>query len=978
VAEWAFLEALGEGGGYPLPYDAVRVERVFEALEGRAVAEALSRRPARDLIESLAGNSAFLSRLIIRAPETLERVLARDPGAGLEALLTGVADAAGSPEDPASKAAHMTALRRAKAEASLLIALADLSGLWGLENVTGALTRFADACLSSVLSRALWEAGQKGRVTLADPQYPEQSCGIAVIAMGKYGAFELNYSSDIDLVVIYESSRVPVGEEGDARAFAIDLTKGLVSAMADKTGDGYVFRTDLRLRPDPSATPPAVSAQAAEQYYEALGQNWERAAYIKARPAAGDRTVGEAFLKALRPFVWRRHLDFAAIEDIHSIKRQIHAAKGHGAIAVEGHNIKLGRGGIREIEFFAQTQQLIAGGRNPDLREPRTLAALDRLVDAQLIEPEVRGDLHAAYDFLRRLEHRLQMVEDAQTHALPKTAEGVDHIARFMAYPHTDEFRKDLLAILNRVHKHYSALFETSAPLSEETGSLVFTGVEDDPETLETIAALGFKEPAKIADLIRGWHRGRVRATRSERARELLTSLVPAILKTFAATRQPDEAFIRFDRFLSGLPGGVQVFSLLASNPDLLTLLAECFAAAPRLAGYLSRHPGVLDALLDPDYLALLPDTAEVQDELGDAVARMEHYEAALDEARRVSREQRFRVGLQVLRGGLGASRAGEAFSDLADAAIHVLQPRVETELAARHGRVPDGDMAVVAFGRLGAREMTATSDLDLVFVYTHPHDFAASDGRSSLHAPQYFTRLSQRLINALSAPTAEGELYEVDMRLRPSGRAGPVATRLSAFIRYYEEDAWTWELMALTRARVVTGSETLRRRLEKALRDRLTAKRNTDDTFRDAAEMRTRLEREFPGRGTWDMKHGPGGLTDLSFLVQALQLAHAHDHPEILTQNLRDGLERLREAGVIREGAAERLVTTARMLQNLNQILAIAVEGQFDPYTAGPVLRERLARACEISAFDGLEGELAQRRAEVRALIEERIGKIG
>ncbi|MCH8859198.1 MAG: glutamine-synthetase adenylyltransferase, partial [Proteobacteria bacterium] len=549
----------------------------------------------RALLESVAGNSPYLARGILAEREFLSELFALGPDRVLSALndealsvatlpgahggpFIGLAatppgahgvpfiDMAATPPGahgvpfidmaatPPSESEVMRALRIVKRRVALAVALADIGGAYDLEAVTGALTRFADCAVRGALRFLL--AGQARKTGLAKtaPETLEATTGLIVLAMGKHGAFELNYSSDIDLVVFYDIERFPFAVQGEKGRAAVGLVKGLLRLLAESTADGYVFRVDLRLRPDAGATQVAISTEAAELYYESVGQNWERAAMIKARACAGDGEASSAFLQAMTPFVWRKYLDYAAIEDIHSIKRQIHAHGGHERIAVLGHNIKLGRGGIREIEFFTQTQQLILGGRDPSLRDRTTLGALAALRGRGLISVQAESDLAAAYRFLRKLEHRLQMIEDEQTHTIPKTADGLDHIARFMGYGETQSFENALLNHLRAVQSNYAQLFEAEAPLTIQGGSLVFTGVEDDPKTLDTLAAMGFTAPGDVAGIIRGWHHGRIRATRSPRARERLTKLMPALLDALSNTADPHSAFIHFDRFLSGLP----------------------------------------------------------------------------------------------------------------------------------------------------------------------------------------------------------------------------------------------------------------------------------------------------------------------------------------------------------------------------------------------------------------------------------------
>jgi glutamate-ammonia-ligase adenylyltransferase len=680
-------------------------------------------------------------------------------------------------------------------------------------------------------------------------------------------------------------------------------------------------------------------------------------------------------MKEMEPFVWRKNLDYAAIQDIHSIKRQIHSHAGHARVAVAGHNIKLGRGGIREIEFFAQTQQLILGGRDPSLRDSTTLGALAALQARGHISEEAKQDMGEAYRFLRMVEHRLQMIDDQQTHTLPKDPEGLDHVARFAGFDDTQDFEEALRTHLMKVQGHYARLFESEAPLATRTGSLVFTGVEEDPETVANLARMGFDRAAEVSAIIRGWHHGRIRATRSARARELLTRLIPALLESLGKTADPRAAFTHFDRFLSGLPAGVQVFSMLLANPKLLDLIAEIAGSAPKLADYLRRHASVLDALTDPGFLTGIPSESELRSRFAAELARVEGYEAALDAARRFTKEESFRIGVQVIQGVSDAEQAGPAYAAVAETVIAGLQAIVEQEMAALHGRLPGGAFAVVAQGKLGGREMTATSDLDLVFIYTHDQSAAQSDGPRPLAPSAYFARASQRFIAALTALTAEGRLYDVDMRLRPSGNQGPVAVRLDTFIDYHRERSWTWERMALTRARVLSGPEPLGAQVEAAIHAALRRSSDPAAIRADARAMREKLAAPFPGREIWDIKFAPGGLVDIEFIAQALQLVHAPARPEVLDQNTIQALEKLRRAEALAPVDAEALIAAARLEHGLTQVLRIALEGDFKPETATRGLKTLLARAGDAPNFTALEAQLAETQTRVRAIFERVMG---
>ncbi|HWU24769.1 MAG TPA: bifunctional [glutamine synthetase] adenylyltransferase/[glutamine synthetase]-adenylyl-L-tyrosine phosphorylase [Rhizomicrobium sp.] len=949
----------------PRPFEIARAERTLAALVAEPDSYSLSE-SAVALLRSAFGNSPYLAWLALRRRDALRRFVELGPVIVFKQIL----DSLVSVETAEHEAAAMAQLRRAKGEAALVIALADIAGYWSVPQVTAALSRFADTAVACALRFLLREAA--ARAGLAGlPAQIEAETGLVVLAMGKHGAFELNYSSDIDLVVFYDSERFPFQKKGDARAAAVDLVKGIVRLLAETTVDGYVFRVDLRLRPDAGATQIAISTEAAEDYYEGMGQNWERAALIKARPCAGDRVAAAKLLKALEPFIWRRNLDFAAIEDIHSIKRQIHAHGKHGAIAVAGHNIKLGRGGIREIEFFVQTQQLILGGRNKALRARGTIDALHALATHGHVDGKVADELSEAYDFLRRLEHRLQMIEDEQTHSVPKSAEGLAHVACFAGFADSAAFGEALTARLETVQRHYAQLFERAPPLSAGKGSLVFTGVEDDPETVETLKTMGFRDPHHLAGAVRGWHHGRIRATRSARARELLTKLLPALLDALAKTADPDAAFAQFDRFLSRTPAGVQLFSLLLANPHLLDLLAAIFGSAPRLADFMARAPATLDALLDADFLDHLPLRAELDAALAQILSPGTTFEAALDAVRRFAREQVFRVGVQIIEGHAQTAEAGAAFSNIAECVIACLIAAVEEELAQSAGRVTGGAFVVIAMGKLGGREMTAGSDLDLVFVYDAPPGREMSDGPRPLPVSTYYIRFAQRLISALTVATSEGGLYEVDMRLRPTGNKGPVAVSIESFRRYHESEAWTWERLAMTRARVIAGAEPLAECVCATIQAALTGAAARTDVMKDAREMREKLAAQFPGRNKWDLKFAPGGLVDIEFIAQSLQLAHAHAYPEILETNTISALAALALAGRLDSNDAKILIETARLEQSLMQMLRIAIDGTLNPAAATEGLKSLLAKAGGASDFASLESELARAQADAGAIFE-------
>ena len=951
----------------PEPADGDQAERGFHNLHDRAetaggdvaaFARALTNVDAgRALLAAIFGNSPFLTQCLLRDLAFAQRLFEAGPDRARDDLLHDLSRRVDAQADQPSL---MKELRIARNRCALLTAIADISGIWALDEITRTLSDFAEAALDITVDFVLRAAAEAGDLDLADHAHPSQDSGFTVLAMGKLGARELNFSSDIDLIVLYDQEVVTCTGGAAPQDLCVRATQTLVRILQDRTSEGYVFRTDLRLRPDPGATPIAVSMAAAENYYESVGQNWERAALIKARPVAGDRVAGAQFLARIAPFVWRKHLDYAAIADIHSIKRQINVHKGHSEIAVAGHDIKLGRGGIREIEFFAQTQQLIAGGRDPRLRMPATCEAIRALVATDRLAADVADELIAAYEFLRRLEHRLQMINDEQTHTLPTDGVGLKRLAVFMGDRDENAFAESLLDQLTRVVSHYAALFEHAPPLGP-AGNLVFTGIEDDPETIETLERQGFREPSTVSARIRGWHHGRYRATRSVRAREILTVLVPRLLDAFAKTANPDNAFVKFDESLGKLPAGVQLFSLFYENPMLVDLVAEIMGSAPRLADYLSTNVYLFDAVLSEGFLDRLPDKAELAQELGATVAEARDFQDVLDFTRRRANENKFRAGVQVLRNAAPAHEVAPMLSGLADSLICALLPVVAHEFALAHGHIRGAEFAVVGLGKLGANELNSTSDLDLIFLYDAPPDVDQSDGAKPLATSHYFARLSQRLINALTALTGEGRLYEVDMRLRPAGAAGPIASHVDAFAHYQQDSAWTWEHMALTRARIVSASDPFAARIQGIIRGVLTVPRNAEAVRRDVAEMRDRIAHEHGTADLWEVKHVRGGLVDLQFLCQYLQLRHAREHPRVLHPGTAEAFRHLAAAGVLPAELAGDLIRATLLMHDVQGLLRLTVEGPFDEATASEGLQRALAQAGASENLPALREELAR-----------------
>ena len=909
-------------------------------------------------------HSPFLARLIAADADRLERLGSR-PAAETQAELVERQLAVGDRVVAVdlSRDDAVRELRLARNTQALLVALADIGGVWSVDEVTAALSDFADASVASAVAIAAAEAG------LSAPE-----SGLVVLALGKHGARELNYSSDIDLIVLYDPTSPAAGTE-PARRYT-RLAQTIARLLQERTVDGFVHRVDYRLRPDPASTPVAISLPFAYGYYETVGQNWERAAMIKARPVAGEIGLGRLFLAELTPFVWRKYFDFAAIADIHAMKRQIHAVRGHDVIAVAGHDIKLGRGGIREIEFFVQTQQLVFGGRRPSLRGRRTLDMLAELHAEGWVSQVARDQLSEAYRFLRRVEHRLQMVADEQTQRLPTRPEDLDGLARFCGYPDLASFSADLTGHAGRVQAHYSLLFEEGAELASDLGDLVFTGAEVDTRTSATLGRMGFRDPDAASEIVRGWHFGRRPAVRSARAREVLTELVPSLLGALGGSADPDGALARLDRAFDRMPAAVELLTVLKSHERLRLLFADLLGTAPALAETVAQTPHVLDIILDPSFSAPARDERTAESDLRALVGRPADTETFLDALRDAHRQLHFATGARFLSGVISAGEAGAAYAALASAAIRVALAWVEFAFASEHGTVPGGRIAVLGLGRLGAGDLTASSDLDLVVLYDFDRDSRTSSGPRPLDAALYYARLTQRLVAALTAPTRRGRLFELDLRLRPSGTKGPIATQFSGFVAYHHREAELWEHMSLTRARVLAGDETFALTVADAVRTIVALPRPPAEVYRAVAAMRSLVAKEKGEGGPSDLKLAPGGLIDIDFIAQALVLAHADRHPSLAGLGTAKVFSEAAGLGLLDAAGADSLRTAHDLVNEVlhwQRLTRSAGEGR----DLSPATLRRCCLALGSPDPVELQARLTEARREARSTFSRVIGPV-
>lgn len=826
-----------------------RAPRVFDLDAGQSAWEKVSLSSEfKQLIVGSAGSSAFLRDLIERESDWLAGALLGDPADVFDQVIKSVA---------ALAVADLKAgLRTARRRVALFVGLADLAGVWPLETITDALTRFADIAVERAFGAATRRERERGKLEGLVKDRPMY--GLAVLAMGKMGAFELNYSSDIDLIVLIDETAIDPEAFNAVRPAYVRATRNAVAMLTEITADGFVFRTDLRLRPDPAVTPVALSMAAAERYYESLGRTWERAAYIKARTCAGDIEAGDTFLKRLSPFIWRRHLDFAALRDAHDMRLKIQSHKRiAGLPAYQGRDLKLGPGGIREIEFFTQTRQIIAGGRDPSLRRKATVDGLKALAAKGWVEKGDTETLIDDYRSLREAEHRIQMIADQQTHQVPVSDDAFQRFACLMDMD-KEELGENIVSRGARVEAIAEGFFAPSKPAQVS--------------------------PAMESPILEKWPS--YPALRSQRAVQIFERVKPTFLKRISEASQPGRVLDHFDGLLSRLPAGVQLFSLFESNPQLVDLIVDICDTAPDLAEYLSQNAAVLDAVIAGGFFDEWPGLEAVEADLMAAAVAARDYESELIALREVRREWHFRVGVHHLRGMVDGEVAGHCYADIAEAVVRVLWPRVIAEFSRRHGPPPGNGAALVAMGSLGARRLHADSDLDLIVIYdAAPTDM--SHGEKPLAAQTYFGRLTKALMTALSAQMPGGRLYEVDMRLRPSGRQGPVATTLPSFRNYQANEAWIWEHLALTRARVIAGGAALSRGIENVRREVLSQSKPKDQVLRAVAEMRDRLEQSQPGGGDFETRSGQGRLRDLELLAQAASYISDEEPPTALGEQL-------------------------------------------------------------------------------------------
>lgn len=826
-------------------------------------------------------------------------------------------------------------LRRRRLGLALAVSLGDLSGELSLEQVTALLSGFAD----SAIDRAI-------EVAFEELMPGEQARGFAVIALGKLGSNELNFSSDVDLLLLFDPRWLPRRQRDEPGEAAVRIGRRITDLLQKRTADGYVARVDLRLRPSPEATPIVLPVNAAMSYYESAALGWERAAFIRARACAGDMGLGQSFLQAIEPFVWRRALDFGAFEVIRAIGQKVRDHYASRQRFGPGFDLKRGRGGIREVEFFAQARQLVHGGRDPLLRPAATLDAIAALERGGHMEPELAADLAEAYRRLRTIEHRVQMIDDQQTHLLPASAEALAGVAQLHGFADGNQLLDWLRPSVERVGKTFDEL------ASDEQQQL-----PRDPDLLRAeLEALGFADPGPAERRIAEWRSARARSLRSPAALGAFEAMLPALLGAIARSADPDHALNRLSDIVERVPSGVNLYRLLQARPGLSTLLARILALAPALADQLARRPALIDTLLDSSCFDPPAGAAQFAMFLGEEM-RGRPFDLAIDWARRIVNERRFALGVQLVDDRDDPLSIGQGYACVAEGALVALASAAVAEFEAAHGAFPGAELVVLGLGRLGGGVLTHASDLDLIYLFTKPAA-ETSDGARPLGPADYFNRLANRVTAALSVSTAAGPLYDVDTRLRPQGAQGMLAVSVDAFAGYQRGEAWTWEHMALARARPVFGSDKARRSVAGLVSQILKQPRDAAKVVADAVRMRDEIAQHKAPSGPLDVKLGPGGLVDLEFAVHVLQLTRSQG----LDPRLEAAVEQLAKADLI----PSNIVEAQKLLTEMLVVIRLLA-----PETATPNedSRQLMAELCGADSWDDLLGRHDEARQSISQL---------
>ncbi len=893
----------------------------------------------------LCGSSPFLVNLIFKTPDAFRRLFLENTIDLSRTADDMLAELRRQAESVSDFTALLKTLRSFKRAEILRIAGRDLNGLAPLEEVTAELSSLASTSLQVAHDVCRQLLVREHGIPLMQSENGPQPADMTVIGMGKLGGNELNFSSDIDIIYFYESDN---GETSGVKDSSGD-TKGVISlhaffnklgemiskALSLVTEDGFVFRVDVGLRPEGKSGDMAVSLRSAEIYYESWGQSWERTAMLKARPVAGSLELGEQLLKTLQPFVYRKYLDYNLIEDMKYMKQKIDASLTR---SMEGEtNLKLGRGGIREIEFFIQALQLVYAGKNPHLRERNSLKALDTLLAARLISEDDHLRLSDAYRFLRTVEHRIQVVQERQTHNLPTKDDEILALSRrsgFMRTNGLERFRETLEGHRRNVSMIYGNLFHSrDEKLEQDTTPevLFFLDHKADADLVkDMLAERRFESVDRAYENLLSLRNGPVKGNLTERSRRLLEKISPLLLQEIFDSPDPDMALTNLERFLAMIGTRSSYYALLAENRETLKLLVSLFGMSEFLSKILIGHPELLDSLVARSDVSPLKSKETMASDLATLLEQTDYFEEQLDVLRRYRNEEFLRIGLNDIHGILGQSEITSQLSLLGEACLEaafrlaVLElKRFGKPMYPAEGSEKQASLAVIGMGKLGGGDLNYHSDLDIIFVYDHQ---GTTDGDKQISNHEYFAKLAQKVISVLTMQTREGYVYKIDTRLRPSGNAGPLVTSLDSFLEYHRKEAQIWERQALTKARVVLGDQLLASQLEDVIRQTVYGASIDDDGRREINRLRMRMENELAKEtaDSYNIKTGRGGMVDVEFAVQYLLLKHGCNYPELRTTSTVVALKEIRTLGLLKEGDAEMLLNGYKFLRKLENRLRI------------------------------------------------------
>ena len=860
-------------------------------------------------VTSMIVGSQHLRRLAMKYSDDINSIL---NGHGAEVIAHAKGEFLAEMGRASDDADAMRAIRCWRGRSCLAVALSDLAGLCDTETQMVWLSDAADTALDASLTFLINLAVTRGKIGPVDSSM--QGCGCAIIALGKLGAEELNYSSDVDLLILHDLATAPLEQE-QAQPFYVGLTRDLVRLLSTATTDGIGWRVDLRLRPDPGATAVSIDVDAAISYYESLARTWERAAFIRARPVAGDGQIAKRFLAQIHPFIWRRTLDYTVMDDMKAMLRRPPQSNGW-----LGYNLKIGKNGIRQIEFFTHVLQLVAGGREPGLRQHQTAPALRALAEFDWITTDQAVSLIVAYHQLRRTEHRIQMLADSQTHSLPRSHCEFRHFANFMGHSEPADLCAALSATQDSIAKHAEHRILHSP--ADHTVSHKNILLDDYDSLVAWLTQSGFARPHDVADALSGWMAGRIAATRSERARVLLNRLMPDILTHFATAPNPDDIFAALAQFIEGLPASVQIFSLLDYNPQLTRLLCDMLVLSPQICDRLRRYPALFDLLLYRAFFAPIEDSDSLKKLFHEKIAGLP-VELALDQIKIMVRELKFRAQVQTLSFATDTDQLESSLTSIAEAAIDSILRLARADMVRRYGKI-DAEISIVALGRLGVKQLTAGSDLDLLIIYDVAPD-VFSDGQRKLPAASYVLRLAQTMVSWISTPTAEGTLYDVDLRLRPEGQAGAVATSIDRLTTYFSHDAWIWEKQALTKARPIAGDSELTDKIQQLINRIVNQNHPKDRLVTAISDMRQRIQKQQKPLSQWHLRQIVGGLTDIDLLIQAWRLQYGalfsgSGQPAHII------LQTLYEQNVIDSKLYENMTTASKCLNQIHHSLRLTL----------------------------------------------------